>query len=40
MRWQRLLIGHACEVETDKQGRILILYVLGERAKLNKNYQS
>jgi DNA-binding transcriptional regulator/RsmH inhibitor MraZ len=37
MRWQRLLIGYAYDVETDKQGRALILYVIGERINLNIN---
>ena len=37
MRLQRLLVGHAIEIEIDSQGRLLIPTVLRECAKLNKN---
>ncbi|MDF1759986.1 MAG: division/cell wall cluster transcriptional repressor MraZ [Coxiellaceae bacterium] len=36
-RIQRLLIGHATEVEMDKQGRVLIPPLLREYADLEKN---
>lgn len=36
-RIQRLLIGHATEVELDASGRILVPQLLREYAKLNKN---
>src|SRR5688572_30585726 len=36
-RIQRLLIGHATEVEIDKQGRILLPAELREYAALQKN---
>jgi MraZ protein len=36
-RIQRLLIGHATEVELDSSGRILVPQLLREYAKLNKN---
>lgn len=36
-RIQRLLIGHATEVELDNSGRILVPQLLREYAKLNKS---
>src|SRR3990167_570489 len=36
-RLQRLLIGHATEVDLDNQGRILLPQSLRDYAKLNKN---
>lgn len=35
-RIQRLLIGHACDLDLDKNGRILIPGILKEYANLNK----
>ena len=35
--WQRLLVGHAEEMQPDAQGRILVSPALRKRAALNKN---